>query len=133
MSTVATVSLAVIAATCLVAVGAFVAFLVYLFRLVRRAEAVLQIAQDGLPDLLRDARAILTRLDREVLCEVVRTVERVSTAVGTSLGVVTQMQTTARRLAQSMLVPRMATAAGVFSAIREGLHWFRPTGNGKRR
>ena len=133
MSTVATVSLAVIAATCVIAVGTFVVFLFYLWRLALRAEAVLQLVQESLPGLLVEARAILTRLDREVLREVVRTVEHVSTAVETGVGVVTQVQSLARRLALGMLAPRVATAAGVLSAIREGLHWFRPTGNGKKR
>jgi hypothetical protein len=133
MSTVATVSLAVIAATCVISLAALVAFVVYLWRLLGRLEAMVRLVEEALPDLVRDARGILTRVDREVLGEVVRTVEQVSAAVGSGLTVFGQVQTTARRLAQSLFVPRVATAAGVLSAIREGLNWFRPMGNGRRR
>jgi uncharacterized protein YoxC len=133
MSTVAPVSLAVIAATCVISVAALVVFLVYLRRVLGRVEGMLRLLEAALPDLLRNARDILTRVDRDVLGEVVRTVEQVSAAVGSGLTVFGQVQMTARRLALGLLVPRVANAAGVLSAIREGLNWLRPVGNGRRR
>jgi uncharacterized protein YoxC len=133
MSTVADVSLAIIAATCIISVGAFVVFLVYLWRVLARVEAMLMLVHRSLPDLLSDTRLILTKIDRDILGEVARTVTHVSTVVGTGVSAVEHVQSTARRVTQSVILPQMATAIGLLSAIREGLNWFRPAGDGKRR
>jgi uncharacterized protein YoxC len=133
MSTVAAVSLAIIAATCILAVGAFIVFLAYLWRIFGRVEAMLTLIQRALPGLLTDSRAILTKIDTEILGEVARTVTHVTTVVGSSVSAVEHVQSTARRIAQGVILPQMATAVGVLTAIREGLAWFRPTGDGKRR
>ena len=136
MGTVATVSLAIIAATCVIAIGIFVVLAIYLWRVLARAEAMLDLVQRALPGFIADARAMLSRADREILGEMARTVARVGTVVGTGITAVEQTQTAARRVAQAMVGTQVANAMGVLAAIREGLGWFRPhgpQGDGKRR
>ena len=133
MGTVATVSLAIIAATCVIAVGAFVVLAYYLWRVMARAEAMLELVQRSLPGFIGDARAMLNRADREILGEVARTVARVGAVVGTGVIVMEQTQTAARRVAHAVVGSQVANALGVLAAIREGLGWFRPQGDGKRR
>ncbi|HLW58983.1 MAG TPA: hypothetical protein VKV57_03560 [bacterium] len=133
MSTVATVSLVVIAATCIIAVVAFVVFLALLWRVVSRVEAILTLVQRALPGMVIDVRRILTKVDQEILGEVVRNLERVSAVIGSGASTLEHMQQTVRRVAQDVILPPMATAAGLLSAIREGLQWFRPSGDGSRR
>ncbi len=133
MGSVATVSLAIIAATCIIAVGAFVVLAYYLWRLIARAEAMLELVQRSLPGFIGDARAMLDRADREILGELARTVARVGAVVGTGVTAVEQTQTAARRVAQAVAGSQVANAMGLLAAIREGLGWFRPYGDGKRR
>ena len=76
---------------------------------------------------------MLTRADREIIGEVARTVTQLATVVGTGITVVEQAQTTARRVAHAVLGSQVANAMGMLAAIREGLGWFRPYGDGKRR
>jgi uncharacterized protein YoxC len=133
MGTVATVSLAIIAATCIIAVGAFLALAYYLWRVMARAEAMLELVQRSLPGFISDARTMMNRVDREILGELGRTVARVGSVVGTGVTAVEQTQTAARRVAQAVLGSQVANAMGVLSAIREGLGWFRTHGDGKRR
>lgn len=129
MSTVANISLAIIAATCVISVGAFLVFLVYLWRVLARVESMLMLVHRSLPGLVSDTRSILTKIDRDILGEVARTVTHVTTVVGTGVSAVEHVQSTARRV----ILPQMATAIGLLSAIREGLNWFRPAGDGRRR
>ena len=136
MGTVATVSLAIIAATCIIAIGVFVVLAVYLWRVLARAEAMLDLVQRALPGFISDARAMLSRADREILGEMARTVALVGSVVGTGITAVEQTQTAARRVAQAMVGTQVANAMGLLAAIREGLGWFRPhgpQGDGKRR
>ncbi len=133
MSSVATVSLAIIAATCIISVVAFVILLVYLWRVLARVEAMLMLVHRSLPGLVSDTRSILTKIDRDILGEVARTVTHVTTVVGTGVSAVEHVQSTARRVAQGVILPQMATAMGLLSVIREGLTWFRPGGDGRRR
>jgi uncharacterized protein YoxC len=133
MGTVATVSLAIIAATCIIAVGALVVLAVYLWRVLARVEAMLALVQRSLPGLIAETRAMINRADREILGEVARTVTQLSAVVGTGITVVEQAQTTARRVAQTVIGSQVANAMGVLAVIREGLGWFRSHGDGKRR
>jgi uncharacterized protein YoxC len=133
VTTVADVSLAIIAATCVISVVAFVVFLVYLWRVLARVEAMLMLIQRSLPGLVADSRSIMTKIDRDILGEVARAVTQVTTVVGTGVNAVTHVQTTARRVTQGVILSQVANAIGLLSAIREGLTWFRPTGDGKRR
>jgi uncharacterized protein YoxC len=133
MSTVAAVSLAIIAATCIIAVAGFIVFLVFLWRVIGRIEAMLMLIQRALPGLLTDTRAMLTKIDREILGEVARTVTHVTTVVGSGVNAVEHAQSTARRITQGVILPRMANAIGLLAVIRESLSWFRPSGDGKRR
>src|SRR2546430_16316573 len=82
MSTVANVSLAIIAATCVIAVVAFVVFLYYGWRAVRRAEAILALVQRVLPGLAIDLRAMLDKVDQEILDEAIRTLRRGGGGIG---------------------------------------------------
>ena len=131
--TVADVSLAVIAATCIIAVGALVVVVVLLWRVSSRVEAVLTVIDRALPELVTDARSILARVDSEIVEEVARAVNQVTAAVGTGVSALEQVQSTARRVAADLVLPQVAGAVGLLAAIREGLAWFRPGGDGKRR
>jgi uncharacterized protein YoxC len=133
VTTVAAVSLAIIAATCLISVAAFVVFLVYLWRVLARVEAMLMLIQRSLPGLMSDTRSIMTKIDRDILGEMARAVTQVTAVVGTGVNAVTHVQTTARRVTRGVILSQMANAIGLLSAIREGLTWFRPAGDGKRR
>ncbi len=75
----------------------------------------------------------LTKIDREILGEVARTVTHVTTVVGSGISAVENAQSTARRITQGVILPQMASAIGLLAALRESLTWFRPTGDGKRR
>lgn len=133
MSTVVDVSLVIIAATSIIAVAGFVVFLVLLWRVVARAEAILILLNRALPGVVTDVRGILNKVDHEILGEVVRSLERVTAVVADGVSTFEQVQQTARRVTQGVILPPMATAAGLLSAIREGLHWFRPGRDGNRR
>ena len=131
--TVADVSLAIIAAACIISVGALIVFVVLLWRVTSRVEAVLTVIQRALPEFVTDFRSILARVDNEIVGEVARAVNQVTSAVGAGVSTLEQMQSTARRVAADVVLPQVATAVGLLSEIREGLAWFRPGGDGKRR
>ena len=133
MSTVATISLAVIAATCVISMAAFVLFVLVSWRLVRQVQTILAEVERALPGLINGARGILTRVDQEIVGDAIRTFHRVSTVVDSGVDTVEQVQSTARRVARVVILPQVATAAGLVAAIREGLGWLRPGGNGNRR
>jgi hypothetical protein len=132
MSTVATISLAVIAATCVISMAAFVVFVLVSWRLVRQVQTILTLVERALPGLISGARGILTRVDQEIVGDAIRTFHRVSTVVDSGVDTVEQVQSTARRVARVVILPQVATAAGLVAAIREGLGWLRPGGDGKR-
>jgi hypothetical protein len=133
MSTIATISLAVIAATCVISMAAFVLFVLVSWRLVRQVQTILAEVERALPGLINGARGILTRVDQEIVGDAIRTFHRVSTVVDSGVDTVEQVQSTARRVARVVILPQVATAAGLVAAIREGLGWLRPGGNGNRR
>ena len=70
-------------------------------------------------------------IDREIVGEVVRAVDQVTSLVGAGVSTLEQVQSTARRVASDVVLPQMASAAGLLAVIREGLTWFRPGGDGK--
>jgi hypothetical protein len=133
MSTIATISLAVIAATCVISMAAFVLFLLASWRLARNVQTILTQVQGALPEVISSVRGILTRVDQEIVGDAIRTFHRVSTAVDSGVDTVEQVQSTARRVARVVILPQVATAAGLVAAIREGFGWLRSGGNGKRR
>ena len=133
MSTIATISLAVIAATCVISMAAFVLFLLGSWRLARHVQTILTQVEGAVPEVINSARGILTRVDQEIVGDAIRTFHRVSTAVDSGVDAVEQVQSTARRVARVVILPQVATAAGLVAAIREGLGWLRPGGDGKRR
>ena len=133
MSTIATISLAVIAATCVISMAAFVLFLMASWRLARNVQTIFTQVQGALPEVINSARGILTRVDQEIVGDAIRTFHRVSTAVDSGVDTVEQVQSTARRVARVVILPQVATAAGLVAAIREGFGWLRSGGNGKRR
>jgi len=133
MSTIATISLAVIAATCVISMAAFVLFVLVSWRLVRQVQTIVAEVERALPGLINGARGILTRVDQEIVGDAIRTFHRVSTVVDSGVDTVEQVQSTARRVARVVILPQVATAAGLVAAIREGLGWLRPGGNGNRR
>ena len=133
MSTIAPISLAVIAATCVISMAAFVLFLLASWRLARNVQTILTQVQGALPEVISSVRGILTRVDQEIVGDAIRTFHRVSTAVDSGVDTVEQVQSTARRVARVVILPQVATAAGLVAAIREGFGWLRSGGNGKRR
>jgi uncharacterized protein YoxC len=129
--TIADMSLAIIAATCVISVVTLIVFVVLLWRVISRVEAMLAVIDRALPDLVTDTRGILARIDREIVGEVVRAVDQVTSLVGAGVSTLEQVQSTARRVASDVVLPQMASAAGLLAVIREGLTWFRPGGDGK--
>jgi len=113
--------------------AAFVLFVLVSWRLVRQVQTILAEVERALPGLINGARGILTRVDQEIVGDAIRTFHRVSTAVDSGVDTVEQVQSTARRVARVVILPQVATAAGLVAAIREGFGWLRSGGNGKRR
>jgi hypothetical protein len=133
MSTVATVSLAVIAATCVISMAAFVLFLFLSWQLLQRVQTILMLVERALPEIIAGTRGIMTKIDQEIVGDAIRAFHRVNAVVGSGMDTVQQVQSAARRMARLVILPQVATAAGLAAAIREGLGWLRPGGNGKRR
>lgn len=131
MLTVATISLAIIAATCIIVAAVIVFFIVRLWRLVSRAEAILGLVQHAVPGYLDEVQGMLTKIDREILGDIVRTLRRTTAVVGAGVDTLAQVQDRARRVAEGVIYPPVAAAAGLFAVLREGLTWFRSEGDGK--
>jgi uncharacterized protein YoxC len=125
---IAEVSLAVIALAIVVAVVALIPVLVQIRRTARQAEDVLQSVNGTLPALLSDIRTILGALGptAETLRDVAASVERVDRLVDSAARTVESVRDSARQMAEEFIMPSMATAAGVFAALREGIQWIRP-------
>lgn len=125
---IAEVSLAVIAVAIVVAVVALIPVLVQIRRTARQAEDVLQSVNGTLPALLSDVRTILAALGptAETLRDVAASVERVDRLVDSAARTVESVRDSARQMAEEVIMPSMATAAGVFAALREGIQWIRP-------
>ena len=113
------VSLVVIAAAFVVAVAALVPVLIQLRRTAIRAETALQ----AVPGVLADLDVLIARLNKttETVGSVAASVERLDglakSAVETAEGVLE----TFRVVARDVVVPSIASVAGLMSAVREGV------------
>jgi uncharacterized protein YoxC len=128
MPSIAELSLAVIAAAFVVAVAALIPVLMQVRRTARQAESVLRSVNGTLPDLLAEAQTILTSLGQTTgtLRDVAASVERLDKLVDTAARTVENVRDSARQMAEDVIMPSVATAAGVFAALREGMQWIRP-------
>jgi len=124
MLSVTEVALLVIAAAFVVAVAALVPVLIHLRRVAVRAEVVLA----AVPGVLADLDVLIARLNRttDTIGNVAASVERLDRlakgAVETAEGVLE----TFRVVARDVVVPSIASVAGLVSAVREAVDWMRP-------
>jgi uncharacterized protein YoxC len=125
---IAEISLAVIAVAFVVAVAVLIPVLLQIRRTARQAEGILRNVNGTLPDMLAEARAILTSLGDTsgTLRDVAASVERLDKLVDTAARTVENVRDSARQMAEDVIMPSVATAAGVFAALREGIQWIRP-------
>jgi len=113
MPSITEISLAVIAAATLLSVIALVPVLIQVRRTAARAERILASVDGSLPGLLTDLSALIRKLDRtaDTVQDIAALMERVG------------------RFAESagdVIMPSVARAVGVLSALREGMQWVRP-------
>ncbi|HLJ58602.1 MAG TPA: hypothetical protein VKZ50_02605 [bacterium] len=115
MSIVADVSLAIIAATCLIVTGVTVAVFVMAWRVVVRVQTVVAAAQRVLPLVTADLRNVLVRTE-----DVLGTVSKTHAVLQSGIEALIRMQDVARQAAQTI-----GAGAAVLAAIRAGLRWSR--------
>ncbi len=125
---IAEVSLAVIAVAFVVVAIALIPVLRQIRRTARRGEAVLTSVNETLPDLLIETRIILESLRKAAgtLQELAGSIERLDRFVDTAARTAENVRESARQMAQDVIMPSVATAAGVLAALREGIQWIRP-------
>jgi uncharacterized protein YoxC len=132
--TVADLSLAVIALACVVAVIALVPVLLQLRRTAMRAEAVLARVDVALPSVLRDLEALIKQLARatDTVSGLAASVERLEKLSTTAVHSMNGVLETVGRAARDVILPSLASVAGVVSMLREGVDWVRPRRDRRR-
>jgi len=124
MPSVAETSLAVIAGAFLIAVIVLVPALIQVRRTAARAEEALGSINESLIDL----RAAVHKLDdtagavRDLAAALDHVVRFAETAARTVEG----MRDTTRQMTRDVIMPSVASAAGLFAALWEGVQWMRP-------
>lgn len=111
---VAEVSLAVIALAIIVTVIALIPVFAQVRRTVKQAETVLVSLDGTLPALIAEVRTVIKTVDvtAESLRDLAGSLERLDRFV-----------TSAVQTAEGVVMPSVATAAGVIAALRESLQW----------
>ncbi|HLW48882.1 MAG TPA: hypothetical protein VKW09_14090 [bacterium] len=122
------ISLAVIAAACVVAAGAGVPALVQFRRTAARAENVLAELERTLPALVIEARAVTARADRTLaamdgVLDTIARMDRLTTAAARSLEGAGAIM---RQMAAGTIAPTVTNAVGLLAALREGIQWIWP-------
>ncbi len=125
---IAEVSLAVIAAATLISVIALVPVLIQVRRTAARAEQVLASVDGTLPGLLTDLRTLVQKVDgtADTLRDLAASMDRLGRFVETAAHTVEGMHDAARQVAQDVVIPSVARAAGLLAVLREGMQWVRP-------
>ncbi len=122
------ISLAVIAAATLISVIALVPLLIQARRTAARAERILSSVDGSLPGLLTDLSALIRKLDRtaDTVQDIAASMERLGRFAESAAETVEGVRDTARQMTQDVIMPSVARAVGVLSALREGMQWVRP-------
>ncbi len=139
MSTVADVSLAVIALVAVLVVIVAIPVLIQVGRAAKQAELALGRINGALPSLLMEIRTILGSVAESVrhssetlrgfsdtLHNLSASIERLDRFMNSTARTVEGVQTSARQMAEQIIMPSVATAAGVLSVLRESMQWIRP-------
>jgi predicted PurR-regulated permease PerM len=118
VGTIASVSLAVMAAAAVAAVLLAVPVLVQIRRTAARAESVLAYVEGTLPGLVAELRQAAARSERAL--EAVERVDRLAAAAARTLQFTGAAM---RRLAADVVAPSAANAAGLLAGLRAGIQW----------
>ncbi|HLJ59241.1 MAG TPA: hypothetical protein VKZ50_05870 [bacterium] len=118
MSNIADVSLAIIAATCLIAVAVMLTILVIAWRIAMRIHALLSVADHALPNLVTNLRTVSGRVQDAL--------ETVAKTHALLLSGIARLENATRHLIRDVLQPTVASGVGVLAAFREGCRWIRP-------
>ncbi len=123
MPNIAEWSLAVIAGAFVIAVIALVPALWQVRRTARQAEKVLAGIHGTLPGLLTDLHGVVRKLGgaADTLNDLASALDRLSHLAATAGQTMEHVR--------EMIVPSVASAAGLFAALREGVQWMRPSRN----
>jgi uncharacterized protein YoxC len=131
---VADLSLAVIALAFAAAVIALVLALLQIRRTAMRAEAVLASVDGALPTLMKDLDGLIKQLNRttDTVASLAASVERLEQMSTSAVRRVDGVLDTIGRTARDVLLPSLASVAGVVSVLREGVEWVRPRRDRRR-
>lgn len=116
-------SLAAIAVAFLIAVTALLPALMQVRRTARQAEQMLVSINSALPGLLSDLRDVVRKLG-----DAAGTLQELAAAMD-RLGHLAAATGRAVEHVRDVIVPSVASAAGVVAALREGFHWMRSSRN----
>ena len=128
MASIADLSLAVIAVASVVAVLAAMPVLVQLRRTAARAESVLSQVEGTLPALITELREATAKAERAMdamggLAETVERTVRLTTATARTVELAGAAM---RYMAADVVGPSVANAAGLLTALREGIQFLWP-------
>lgn len=118
MSSVADVSLAIIAATCVIAVIVMLAILVIVWRIAIRIHALLSVANRTLPELIVSLQTVFGHV-HEALGTIAKTHARLLSGID-------RLENATHHVIRDIIRPTAATGAGVLAALREGCRRVRP-------
>jgi len=127
-------SLAVIALAFAAAVIALVPALLQIRRTAMRAEAVLASVDGALPGLVRDLEALIKQLNRttDTVASLAASVERLEKLSTSAVRRVEGVLETIGHAARDVLLPSLASVAGLVSVLREGVELVRPRKDRRR-
>jgi uncharacterized protein YoxC len=128
MASIADLSLAVIAVASVVALLAAVPVLVQLRRTAARAESVLSRVEGTLPALITELREATAKAERTMdaiggLAEAVERMDRLTAATARTVELAGAAM---RYMAADVVGPSVASAAGLLTALREGIQFLWP-------
>lgn len=128
MASIADLSLAVIAVASVVAVLAAMPVLVQLRRTAARAESVLSQVEGTLPALITELREATAKAERamDAMGGLAETVERMARLTTATARTVELAGAAMRYMAADVVGPSVANAAGLLTALREGIQFLWP-------
>jgi hypothetical protein len=128
MPSIADLSLAVIAAASVVAVLMAAPVFVQIRRTAARAEALLSRVENTLPALIMELREATAKAGRtmDAMDGFAQTIERVDRLTTATARTVELAGAAMRHMAADVVGPSVANAAGLFTALREGIQYLWP-------
>jgi len=127
-------SLAVIALAFAAAVIALVPALLQIRRTARRAEAVLASVDGALPSLVSDLEGLIKQLNRttDTVANLAASVERLEKLSTSAVRRVDGVLDAVGHAARDLVLPSLASVAGLVSVLREGVELVRPRRDRRR-